>query len=153
MDCTIHKPAARHHHVRHGSDTQADGLQRKGHSKPEPFIVVASSTIMPLLALGLVVLFQLPPEIAVGVILVGCTPGGTSSNVMTFLAKGNTALSVTATAVSTVLAPILTPALTLLARKCVASGIIHGSLRLDHPDCAGSDCTWPGGEDAARRSC
>ncbi|WP_271402182.1 bile acid:sodium symporter family protein [Salinicoccus roseus] len=79
------------------------------------FIVVLSQyTIMPLLALGLVVLFQLPPEIAVGVILVGCTPGGTSSNVMTFLAKGNTALSVTATAVSTVLAPILTPALTLL---------------------------------------
>ncbi|WP_344701497.1 bile acid:sodium symporter family protein [Salinicoccus jeotgali] len=77
-------------------------------------IVLAQYTIMPLLALGLAVLFRLPPEIAVGVILVGCTPGGTSSNVMTFLAKGNTALSVTATAVSTVLAPILTPALTLL---------------------------------------
>ncbi|GAB3069260.1 bile acid:sodium symporter family protein [Salinicoccus sesuvii] len=77
-------------------------------------IVLAQYTIMPLLALGLVVLFQLPPELAVGVILVGCTPGGTSSNVMTFLAKGNTALSVTATAVSTVLAPVLTPALTLL---------------------------------------
>ncbi|TVT29071.1 bile acid:sodium symporter family protein [Salinicoccus cyprini] len=77
-------------------------------------VVLAQYTIMPLLALGLAVLFQLPPELAVGVILVGCTPGGTSSNVMTFLAKGNTALSVTATAVSTVLAPILTPALTLL---------------------------------------
>lgn len=77
-------------------------------------VVIAQYTIMPVIALGLVMLFQLPPEIAVGVILVGCAPGGTSSNVMTYLAKGNTALSVTATAVSTVLAPVLTPALTLL---------------------------------------
>src|SRR5699024_10952604 len=51
---------------------------------------------------------------AVGVILVGCCPGGTASNVMTFLAKGNTALSVAVTAVSTLLAPILTPSLILL---------------------------------------
>lgn len=76
--------------------------------------VVAQYTLMPLLAFGLAVLFQLPPEVAVGVILVGCCPGGTASNVMTFLAKGNTALSVSITAVSTLLAPILTPALTLL---------------------------------------
>lgn len=76
--------------------------------------VVAQYTIMPLLALGLALMFQLPPEVAVGVILVGCCPGGTASNVMTFLAKGNTALSVSVTAVSTLLAPILTPALTLL---------------------------------------
>lgn len=77
-------------------------------------LVVAQYTIMPLLAVGLVFLFQLPPEIAIGVILVGCSPGGTSSNVMTYLAKGNMALSVTATSVSTLLAPIITPALTLL---------------------------------------
>lgn len=77
-------------------------------------LVVAQYTIMPLLAVGLVFLFQLPPEIAIGVILVGCSPGGTSSNVMTYLAKGNMALSVTATSVSTLLAPIVTPALTLL---------------------------------------
>ncbi|QKY70078.1 bile acid:sodium symporter family protein [Lentibacillus sp. CBA3610] len=76
--------------------------------------VAAQYTIMPLIAFGLAVLFQLPPEIAAGVILVGCCPGGTASNVMTFLAKGNTALSVSVTAVSTILAPILTPALTLL---------------------------------------
>lgn len=69
---------------------------------------------MPLLAFGLASVLQLPPEVAVGVILVGCCPGGTASNVMTFLARGNTALSVTITAVSTLLAPILTPALTLL---------------------------------------
>ena len=77
-------------------------------------LVVAQYTIMPLLAVGQVFLFQLPPEIAIGVILVGCSPGGTSSNVMTYLAKGNMALSVTATSVSTLLAPIVTPALTLL---------------------------------------
>lgn len=76
--------------------------------------VVAQYTVMPLLAFGLAYLFQLPPEVAVGVILVGCCPGGTASNVMTFLARGNTALSVAVTSVSTLLAPILTPALTLL---------------------------------------
>lgn len=77
-------------------------------------LAVAQYTIMPLIAVGLVYVFQLPPEIAIGVILVGCSPGGTSSNVMTFLAKGNMALSVTATSVTTLLAPIVTPALTLL---------------------------------------
>lgn len=77
-------------------------------------LAVAQYTIMPLIAVGLAFLFQLPPEIAIGVILVGCSPGGTSSNVMTFLAKGNMALSVTATSVTTLLAPIVTPALTLL---------------------------------------
>src|SRR5699024_4651458 len=76
--------------------------------------VIAQYTIMPLLAFGLATAFQLTPEVAVGVILVGCCPGGTASNVMTFLARGNTALSVTITAFSTILAPILTPALTLL---------------------------------------
>lgn len=76
--------------------------------------VIAQFTVMPLLAFLLATIFQLEPEVAVGVILVGCCPGGTASNVMTFLAKGNTALSVAVTSVSTLLAPILTPALTLL---------------------------------------
>lgn len=77
-------------------------------------VVIAQYTIMPLLAVALVFIFRLPTEIAIGVILVGCCPGGTSSNVMTFLAKGNVALSITATAISTLLAPIVTPTLTLL---------------------------------------
>ena len=55
--------------------------------------------------------FHLPPEIAVGVILVGCCPSGTSSNVMTWLARGDLALSVAIAAVTTLLAPLLTPAL------------------------------------------
>lgn len=76
--------------------------------------VGAQFTIMPLLAFALATLLPVSPEVAVGVILVGCCPGGTSSNVMTYLSKGDTALSVAITAVSTVLAPVLTPALVLL---------------------------------------
>lgn len=76
-------------------------------------LAVAQFVAMPLIAVSLVFLFNLPKEIAIGVILVGCCPGGTSSNVITYLAKGNVALSVTATSVTTLLAPIVTPALTL----------------------------------------
>ena len=71
--------------------------------------VAAQFIIMPLVAYALATLLQLPAEIAVGVILVGCCPGGTASNVMTYLARGNVALSVAVTAVSTLLAPVLTP--------------------------------------------
>ena len=72
--------------------------------------VVAQFMLMPGLAYLMCQLFQLPPAIAIGVILVGCCPGGTASNVITYMAKGNTALSVACTSVSTILAPILTPA-------------------------------------------
>lgn len=72
--------------------------------------VVAQFVVMPTIAFLLAKLFQLPPDLAIGVILVGSCPGGTSSNVMTFLARGNTALSVACTTISTLLAPILTPA-------------------------------------------
>ncbi|WP_130803868.1 bile acid:sodium symporter family protein [Acinetobacter ihumii] len=71
--------------------------------------VVAHFVVMPSLAYLLCTLFQLPPAIAIGVILVGCCPGGTASNVITYMARGNTALSVACTSVSTLLAPILTP--------------------------------------------
>jgi bile acid:Na+ symporter, BASS family len=76
--------------------------------------VIGQFLIMPILAFLLAKGLQLPPEIAVGVILVGCCPGGTSSNVMTFLAKGDVPLSVTITSVTTLLAPVVTPALILL---------------------------------------
>lgn len=72
--------------------------------------VIAQFVVMPTLAFLLAKLFQLPPDLAIGVILVGACPGGTSSNVMTFLARGNTALSVACTTISTLLAPLLTPA-------------------------------------------
>lgn len=74
---------------------------------------VAQFGIMPLLAWILAHTFSLPPELAAGVILVGTCPGGTSSNVMTYLARGDVALSVSMTMASTILAPIMTPLLTL----------------------------------------
>lgn len=73
--------------------------------------VLAQFIIMPSLAYVLAKVLHLSPEVAVGVILVGSCPGGTASNVMTFLSKGNTALSVTITSITTLLAPILTPAI------------------------------------------
>ncbi|UOQ43910.1 bile acid:sodium symporter family protein [Halobacillus salinarum] len=76
--------------------------------------VAAQFVMMPLIAFLLVSVLPVSKEVAVGVILVGCCPGGTSSNVMTYLSKGDTALSVSITAVSTLLAPFLTPALILL---------------------------------------
>lgn len=74
--------------------------------------VLAQFVIMPVLAVLLTWIFRLPEAIAVGVILVGCAPGGTSSNVISYLAKGDVALSVTMTSVSTLLAPLMTPLLT-----------------------------------------
>lgn len=72
-------------------------------------VFVLQYGFMPLAALSLAVLFQLPPEIALGLILVGSVPGGTSSNVITYLANGDVPLSVTATSISTLLAPVMTP--------------------------------------------
>ena len=91
-------------------------------SRPKDVIIgcAAQFTVMPLLAWVLSWLFDLPPELALGVILVGCCPGGTASNVITYLAKGDLALSVGMTATSTVLAPLMTPLLTwLMAGKFV----------------------------------
>ena len=78
-------------------------------SRPKDVIagILCQFIIMPLLALALVKLFHLPAELAVGVILVGCCPGGTSSNVITFLSKGDVALSVGMTGISTLLAPVM----------------------------------------------
>ncbi|MFB5762378.1 bile acid:sodium symporter family protein [Paenibacillus medicaginis] len=92
--------------------------------------VVGHYLIMPLLAFGLAVLLQLPPDIAVGVILVGCCPSGTASNVMTLLAKGDVALGVSIASVSTLIAPLATPAMiSLLAGRWM--NIDAGSLIKD----------------------
>ena len=74
---------------------------------------LAQFSIMPLIALGLVKGLGLPKEIAVGLILVGCSPGGVSSNIMSFLCKGDVAFSVGITTLSTLLAPLTTPLLML----------------------------------------
>ena len=85
-------------------------------SRPKDILIgcLAQFTIMPLLAWMLTIAFSLPKELALGVILVGCCPGGTASNVITYLAKGDLALSVGMTACSTLLAPLLTPFLVWL---------------------------------------
>ena len=76
--------------------------------------VVGHYLIMPGIAYVLAIALRLPPEVAVGVILVGCCPSGTASNVMTFLAKGDVALGVSIASVSTLIAPLATPALVSL---------------------------------------
>ena len=85
-------------------------------SRPKDILTgcIAQFLFMPLLAFLLGKLFGLSNELLVGVILVGTCPGGTSSNVITYLSKGDTALSVGMTSVNTLLAPFLTPALTYL---------------------------------------
>ncbi len=91
-------------------------------SRPKDMLIgcMAQFTIMPLLAWGLTKIFQIDEALVLGVVLVGCCPGGTASNVITYLAKGDVALSVGMTGVSTLLAPLLTPLLTwALAGKSI----------------------------------
>ena len=76
-------------------------------TKPKAVItgILSQFIIMPLIVWVLCLVFQLPIELAVGVMLVGCCPGGTSSNVMTYLSKGDVALSVGMTACTTIMVP------------------------------------------------
>lgn len=75
---------------------------------------LAQFTVMPLVAYGLSHIFGLNPFLSAGIILVGCCPGGVSSNIMCFLCRGDVAFSVGMTTVSTLLAPIVTPLMVLL---------------------------------------
>src|SRR5688572_4617749 len=87
--------------------------------------IICHYTIMPLVGFTVAKLFNFPDEVAAGIILVGCCPSGLASNVMCFLAKANLALSVTVTAVSTLVAPIFTPLLMkLLAGRLIEVNII-----------------------------
>lgn len=84
----------------------------------KPIVVIAGTimvfVIMPLAGLLIIKIWNFPPEIAAGIILVGACPGGVASNVMAYLAKGNLALSVTVTTFATLLSPILTPLIMML---------------------------------------
>ena len=109
--------------------------------------VVLQYTLMPALGWSLAEVFDLPPPLAVGLILVSCCPGGTASNVITFLARADVALSVTMTVASTVLAVLMTPSLTAaLAGRRV--DVPTGDLLLDTvqvvivPVVAGAILTW-----------
>ncbi|WP_293952698.1 bile acid:sodium symporter family protein, partial [uncultured Corynebacterium sp.] len=76
--------------------------------------VVAQFVIMPLLAVAVAKALGLNPALAVGLLMLGAVPGGTSSNVIAFLCRGDVALSVSMTSMSTIVAPIMTPALMLM---------------------------------------
>lgn len=80
-------------------------------TKPFPVIVgvLAQFLIMPVLAFAIALVFGLSPELAAGLVLVGSCPGGTASNVMVYLSRGDLALSVVMTTISTLLAPIMIP--------------------------------------------
>ena len=82
--------------------------------------VICQFTIMPILGFGIATLFGFPPEIAAGIILIGSSPSGLASNVMSYLAKANVALSVTLTTVATLTAPLMTP----LLMKFLAGSLI-----------------------------
>lgn len=101
-----------------GAVLQLDDFRRIAQ---KPVIVVigccAQFTLMPLGAFVLAKLFNLPAEMAVGLILTGSAPGAMASNVMSYIAKADTAYSVSLTTVSTLLCPILTPGLTYLLAK------------------------------------
>lgn len=96
--------------------------------------VVLQYTVMPFLGWSLSYAFNLPTPLAVGLILVACCPGGTASNVVTYLARGHVALSVVMTACSTLLAVIMTPLLTAwLAGSRIpvdASGLFISTLQV-----------------------
>lgn len=82
--------------------------------------LICQFTIMPFIGMSLALLSGLPPEIAAGIILVGCAPGGLASNVMAYISGANLALSLSLTAFSTLLAPFVTPLLmSLLASEHV----------------------------------
>lgn len=96
-------------------------------TRPKDIIVgcIAQFTIMPLLAFALGKIFGLEAGLLAGFVLVGTCPGGTSSNVMTYLGKGDVALSVGMTSVNTLLAPFMTPAITyLLLRTSITVDIL-----------------------------
>ena len=83
--------------------------------------VIMQFTIMPLLAVGISLLFQLSKELMIGMIIVGACPSGLASNVMAYMGKANLALSVTLTLCTTLIAPLLTPFIIFfLLNHCIA---------------------------------
>jgi BASS family bile acid:Na+ symporter len=87
--------------------------------------VSAQLMIMPLIGYFLAKASNFPPEIAAGIVLIGCSPSGVASNVMAYLAKANLALSITITSIATLLAPFITPLMMkLLAGEFIAIDVL-----------------------------
>jgi BASS family bile acid:Na+ symporter len=83
--------------------------------------IMCQFTIMPFVGFTIANIFNFPPEIAAGIILIGCVPSGLASNVMNYIANANVPLSITVTALATLLAPLMTPLLMeLLAGQFVS---------------------------------
>ena len=98
-----------------GTTLKADDFVRVFRNPKEISVgLLAQYIIMPVIAFSLAKAFSLNDALTVGIILVGTVPGGTASDVITFLSNGDVALSVSLTAVSTVISPVLTPIITLL---------------------------------------
>ena len=110
----VHHLLPHDHHVRHGLTLTIPDFQEIAR-RPWAILlgVVAQFVIMPLAAILVARMLGLNEALAVGLLMLGSVPGGTSSNVITFLAKGDVALSVAMTSVSTLLSPIVTPLLML----------------------------------------
>ena len=108
-----------------GTSIDSDSFKEILKNPKDVFIgSLAQFTIMPLLAWFLAIAFNVNKDIALGIILVGCCPGGTASNVITHIAGGNVSMSVSMTILSTLLAPIVTPFLVyLLAGRWVEVSI------------------------------
>lgn len=88
--------------------------------------ILCQFSIMPFLGFILATLSNFPPEIAAGIILIGCSPSGLASNVMSYLANANLALSITITAVTTLLAPFITPLLMkMLAGEFIEINVLN----------------------------
>lgn len=112
--------------------TLTPGDFRRVATRPVPLCVgvAAQFLVMPLAAWGVARLLALPPELAMGLIVVGCCPGGTASNVVAYLARADVALSVAMTATSTLLAVVATPALIWLLGGAYLP-VAPGALLLD----------------------
>ena len=108
-----------------GTSIDSDSFKEILKNPKDVFIgSLAQFTIMPLIAWVLAIAFNVNKDIALGIILVGCCPGGTASNVITHIAGGNVSMSVSMTILSTLLAPIVTPFLVyLLAGRWVEVSI------------------------------
>ena len=118
-------------------------------SRPKEVIIgaVAQYTIMPVVAWVLCKVMNLPADLALGVILVGCCPGGTASNVITYIAGGDVALSVGMTIVSTLAAPCVH------SGRCLGGSILLGNGTFCCKSNSGSCTSWNPSPYTCRRSC
>ena len=118
-----------------GSTLTIENFKKAVHSK-KPLIVgvISQFGFMPLIAFGLAKSLDLSPLFSIGLILVGCTPGGTTSNLLTYYAKGDVALSISMTITSTILATVMMPFLFWL----FCSGFAENDIQIPYKSIVGS---------------